>query len=165
LRAVRRLLLLAIVAVASIVPRAAGAHPIHTTITELTSARDGSVTIRVRSFVDDFSAAVARYARRTPPTDFAVSDGEAARYTGDALQLRDARGKPIRLRFLSQRRTGDVVWLELRAERAVSLTGLRVLNTMLFEVHADQVNIVRATYGSVQHTTLFSRGDREKALP
>jgi len=36
---------------------------------------------------------------------------------------------------------------------------------MLFEVHADQVNIVRATYGSVQHTTLFSRGDREKALP
>ena len=33
-------------------------HPLHTTLTEITMAPDGSVQIVLRAFVDDFSAAV-----------------------------------------------------------------------------------------------------------
>jgi hypothetical protein len=154
-----------IVALALVIPRAVRAHPIHTTLAELTPAADGSVTIRVRAFIDDFSAAVIRYAKRKPAANFAVSDADAARYLGASFHVQDARGHAVPLRFVSQRRAADVIWLELRSDPAVRPTGLRVLNTMLFELHADQVNIVRASYGTIQHTTLFSRGDAAKQLP
>lgn len=141
------------------------AHPIHTTLSEISIGAGGAVRVLVRTFADDFSTAVSRFARTPARADHAVPDAAAARYVAAAFTLTDARGRPLPLTLVAQRRTGDVVWLELTAN-AAALAGARVRNAMLFDVHPDQVNIVKATYRPAgAYTTLFSRGDGAKALP
>ncbi|MCC6317485.1 MAG: hypothetical protein IT361_07285 [Gemmatimonadaceae bacterium] len=143
-------------------PAAARAHPIHTTLTEVVLAGGGTLTIRVRTFADDFSAAVSRFAGSAPRPDHVVSDSAVARYLAKTFVLAIA-GRPLPLAFVSQRRTGDVVWLELCGS-ARSLHAASVYNAMLFDVHADQVNIVKASTPTSAFTTLFSRGDGPRAL-
>lgn len=146
------------------VPATLQAHAIHSTLMEVSRAPDGTVSVRVRTFADDFSAAVARHVRGTQRRDYAIADADAARYLGATLMLTDSHGTPVPLAFVSQQRTGDVVWLELRGS-STSLSGASIRNAMLFEVHDDQVNIVKASYGATSFTTLFSAGDRAKKLP
>jgi hypothetical protein len=146
-------------------PRLAHAHPIHTTMSELSCSASGEVAIRVRTFADDFSLAVSRHAGHAAATDHAVSDADAERYVRAAFELRDAAGKPVAVTLQSQRRTGDVVWLELAAASMRGLRSAQVLNRMLFDVHDDQVNIVKVSCSTTAYTTLFSRGDRAKRLP
>ena len=145
-------------------PGTAQAHAIHSTLTEIVRANDGIVSVRIRTFADDFSAAVARHVKGAQRKDYAVTDGEAARYLGVTFMLTDSHGTLVPLTFVSQQRTGDVVWLELRAP-GTSLSGASIRNAMLFEVHEDQVNIVKANYDRTSFTTLFSSGDRPKKLP
>jgi hypothetical protein len=139
-------------------------HPIHTTLTQL-QEREGVVTVRVRAFVDDLSAAVARENGRPMPADSSLREMEVERYVKRALSLADRTGKSVPLSWVGQRRTNEVVWLELRAASGVELRGSRVRNAMLFEFHDDQVNIVQAEYSGTRHTTLFAKRDQAKVLP
>lgn len=146
-------------------PRVALAHPLHTTVTDLRRAPDGIVTLRVRTFADDFSAAVARADRTTARVDHRVDDAAALAYVARGLTLQVA-GRSLALRLVAQHRDGDVTWLELRATETVpSLRGARIVNRLLTEFHADQVNVVKASYEGRSFTTLFSLGEGAKALP
>ena len=164
-RRVTRRFLGMVLLVALCLPRGMSAHPIHTTMSELAIQPDGSLTLHIRTFADDFSTAVARYVKKSAAANYAVSDSDATRYVGNAIQVVASDGRRVGWRFVSQRRAGDAVFLELRADAGHGLARATVLNLMLFEVHADQVNIVQASYGRVNHTTLFSRGDTPKTLP
>ncbi|MFN8570628.1 MAG: DUF6702 family protein [Gemmatimonadaceae bacterium] len=146
------------------IPDAAQAHAIHSTLTEISTNAGGRVVVRVRTFADDFSTAVSRHVHAAAAADLVVPDANAAQYLQATLLLTDRAGRRIPLSFKSQHRTGDVVWLELEGAPA-SLSGARVRSAMLFEVHADQVNIVKASYASTAFTTLFSVGDAAKTLP
>ena len=149
----------------ALAPQTAAAHPLHTTVAELRLAPDGVLSVSLRTFSDDFSAAVARATRTAVLPNHTVSAEAAARYVRDALQLQVA-GAPVSFRLVSQRRDGDVTLLELRAERPCrSLSGARFLNRMLMEFHGDQVNLLKASYGGRTFTTLFSQGATAKALP
>jgi hypothetical protein len=143
-------------------PSRAHAHPIHSTLSEIVIGRDGAMVVQIRTFADDFSAAVNRMARTTPRADHAVPDDAAARYVLAAFTM--ARGgTPLPLRFVSQRRMGDLVWIELRARVSTS-DRVTLHNTMLFDVHRDQVNVVKTIANRTTHTTLFSAGDRPKPM-
>ena len=142
--------------------RPAPAHPIHTTLTELGRDADGTIALRIRAFADDFSTAASRHCGIAARPDHAVSDSAASRYAADVVRLESA-GRVVRLSLVRQRREGDVVWLELRAaEREPA--GLRLLNAMLFDLHADQVNVVQVQLRGVRRTLLFARGDAAKRL-
>lgn len=145
-------------------PGALVAHEIHSTLTEIVVAGDGRLVIRIRTFADDFSAAVARHVNGTPRPNHVVADADAARYLKAVFVLTARSGAPAPVYLVSQQRTGDVVWLELTTPR-MPVAGASVRNAMLFEVHRDQVNIVQARYGHTAFTTLFSRGDRARKLP
>lgn len=146
-------------------PRVARAHPLHTTVTDLRRAPNGMVTLRVRTFADDFSAAVARAAGTAARVDHQVDDAAALAYVARGLTLQVA-GRSLALRLVGQHRDGDVTWLELRGDHAVpSLRGARIVNRMLTEFHADQVNVVKASYEGRSFTTLFSPGEGAKTLP
>lgn len=145
-------------------PASGRAHPLHTAMAELSAAPGGALTLRVRAFSDDFSAAVARAAATTVLANYEVPDSAAARYVAARVRL-ERDGVPVVWRLVSQRRDGDATWLELRSERTMPLKGARILNTLLMELHADQINLVRAQYDGRSFTTLFSRGDGAKPLP
>jgi hypothetical protein len=140
-------------------PRAADAHPIHSTLTEIRhdpAARTLNVSVRV--FADDFGEALKR--RGGPPRSW-----EAAAFAYAATHFTLAEGRrALPFTWCGARRQGIVVWLCLRA-RAPAATGrLTVHNRMHFELFEDQVNVVQATLGGRRRSALFTRGDGPKPL-
>jgi hypothetical protein len=146
-----------------LVAPAAEAHPVHSSLTEIARAADGGITLRIRVFADDFATAAARLAGVRPPADHAVSDAIAARYVATVVRVTDD-GAAVELTLAGQRREGEVVWLELRGGGKRRGGSLRVLNTILFDLHADQVNVVQSNRRSGRHTLLFTRGDSLKTV-
>jgi len=94
----------------------------------------------------------------------AASIAVAARYVVANLRIENA-GAPVAFELVGQRREGDVTWIELRAARVPTVSGAMVLNRLLMDMHADQVNIVKAQYDGRSYTTLFSKGDGAKRIP
>ena len=131
-------------------------HPLHTTLTQL-AYRDADRTVEatVRVFADDFRAALGQE----------VTDSAAAAYLRSTFTLADPAGRPLAIAWCGLRRTGDLLWLCLRAPAFQGVTGLRVRVTLLFERYADQINIVQANYAGRRAALLFTRGDAAKALP
>ena len=144
--------------------RAGFAHPLHTTLTQLSydaSARVLNLSVRV--FADDFSAAVMPRGRAGG--DVVPPDSAMLRYVNGRFALEAAGGRPIPLRWCGMRRDGEAIFLCLRATAQPSPAGGRMRNALLSEVFADQVNIVQASYGGVRRTLLFTSRDGMKALP
>ena len=140
----------------------ADAHPLHTTLTQVSVAADGGIQIVIRAFVDDFSAAVTG---RVSPVGSAIptpAEPAAARYLGDRLLLSDRSGRRIALAVTNIRRTDDLVWVTLRTASA-SASGVRLTNRVLFERWDDQVNIVQSSLGGRQQTLLFTRSEANVA--
>jgi hypothetical protein len=128
------------------------AHPLHTTMAEVTIDRPhGSVRLVVRVFADDFGTAV-NAARKTGSWDV-----RAAAYVANAISIVDEMGRPLLLRDCGTRRQGDVLWL--CAEAAAKAQRLALRDQMLCELFADQVNVVRITDGTATQSMLFTRGD------
>jgi hypothetical protein len=145
-------------------PTRAERHPLHTSLTRIETDDRGNIAVRVRAFSDDFAAAVARATGSVVGPDYTVNAGAAERYIASGFQLR-VGGQVVPLRLLSQKRDGDVTWLELRGSCTGSLSGAMLESRLLMEFHEDQVNIVQAHHGGKSHTMLFSRGVPARRLP
>lgn len=146
--------------------RSSDAHPLHSTITELTEDRaQGVVRAMVRVFADDFGTAVSHAAHgRVSPTSGAAWDAAALAYATSAFGLHDAQGRPIPLRSCGIRRTGDLLWLCLEGSTPQPLASLSVRNAVLCDLFDDQVNVVQATAGGGRRSVLFVRGDGFKSV-
>ena len=143
----------------------ADAHPLHTTLTELTTLPDGTPQIVVRVFLDDFSAAVTR---RVPTPGAPIPmppDSAVARYLGETVLLSDGAGRRAPLILAGMRRTDDLLWVTLRAPTARSMTGAHLTMRVLFDRWDDQVNIVQCTIGARRQTLLFTKRDGSTAKP
>lgn len=124
--------------------------------------------VSLRVFADDLSSAVA--ARVTarggsgPAHPASEAEAEAYAYVRDAFTLLDGSGRRLTLHWEGWHRTGDLVWITLRADAPGGLRDMRVGDGILFDRYDDQVNIVRATYGGHTTSLLFVPGDSPKAL-
>jgi hypothetical protein len=147
----------AAVALLTLAPgRPAPAHPLHTSITELRyDPRSHAVVATIRVFEDDFRDAVARAPRV----------GGAAGYLRSTVSLVGSDGRAVPLQWKEAKRTEDLLWLTLRGTAPAGLRGGSIRNDLIFNLHADQVNIVKASYGGAQRTLLFTRGGGVKRLP
>ena len=144
--------------------RPAFAHPLHTTLAELSydpSVHQWNVSIRV--FAGDFAAAVLP--RRAPGVDMMPPDSAMLRYVTERFSVVAPSAGRVALRWCGARRQGDALFLCLRATAPGSPAGARMSNTLLNEVFADQVNIVQASYGGRRRTVLFTSRDGLKSLP
>lgn len=147
--------LLVALALVGAAPRPARAHPLHTTLTEVSSGpTPGTVRLMIRVFADDFGRAsrVANGGRSDP-----------------ALYLRRAVGvfdgtRALPLRSCGVRQSGGMLWLCLEADAPSSLSTLRLRNAILCELFDDQVNVVRSLLGSSPRSVLFTRGDGAKPM-
>jgi len=142
---------------------AAMAHPIHTTLTVVTFDKTGT-QLMLRAFADDFSASVARYVGKPAPKDSVVGDADVMRYVAAHVVLTSAAGSPIPLQSCGVRREGGLYWVCMRAPGMTAGKGNAVLNTMLTELHADQVNIVRVERPDARRTLVFTKGSKATAI-
>jgi hypothetical protein len=140
-------------------PRAAEAHPIHSTLTEIKHDPGGAHARHLR-------ARVRRRLRRGAPAPrraAAQLGGGGLRLRGHAFYAgRGAPGAPVHL--VRRAPAGDRVWLCLRAPAPAATGRLVVHNRIHFELFEDQVNVVQATLGGRRQSVLFTRGDGPKPL-
>jgi hypothetical protein len=145
------------------VPRLAEAHPLHTTLAQLTyDERAHVLEGSIRVFAGDFAAAVAKHAGAKTPDDDRVTDAAAFVYVSSTFRLTDASGRGVALQWCGSRRAGDVLWLCVRAANSASPAALELSDQMLCELFDDQINIVQAVSGEKHGSILFTKGDRPK---
>lgn len=145
-------------------PEPVDAHPLHTTMTDLSyDPGTHALTVTIRAFADDFSAAVMpavpRRADVVIPSDTAILRYVTARF-GVA-----AHGGRVPMRWCGLRREGKALFVCLRGTVAGSLAGSSLSNGLLTEMFADQVNVVQASYDGQRRTLLFTPRDVAKVLP
>jgi len=140
-------------------PARSSAHPLHTTLADVSIGADGALRITLRAFIDDFSAAVARHAGKARPVDFAIADPDIASYVAATVVIEDSNGRAVPLVWSGARRTGDLVWVTVRAPTIHSLKGIRVSYSTLFDAYRDQVNILQTNDGGRRRTVLFTASD------
>jgi hypothetical protein len=56
------------------------------------------------------------------------------------------------------------MWMCFHAPAPGGVAGLRVAHRILFDLYADQINIVQASYNGKKTNLLFTRGDGFKVL-
>jgi hypothetical protein len=141
--------------------RSLNAHPLHTSLAEIVydpAAKEIRISIRV--FVDDLTKVSTSYARahksspQTMFTDYARSAFIVADRAGHSLPLVPCGSKPV----------GDLMWLCFHSPAPAGIAGLRVTHRVLFDLYADQINIVQASYNGKRISLLFTRGDGLKKL-
>jgi hypothetical protein len=150
---------LAIVAIVA-TAHSVGAHPLHTSLAEIVydpAAKEIRISIRV--FADDLTRASNAYARSHAATRFPEID-----YVRSAFVIADRAGHPVALAACGAKPVGDLMWLCFRATGPAAPTGFRVTHKVLFDLYADQINIVQASYGGKKVSLLFTRGDGFKRL-
>ena len=144
-------------------PTVVEAHAIHTTLTVLTASPAG-LTLNIRVFADDFSATVAKYAGRKPPSDSSAPTSDVVRYVRAQFAVRDAQGRVVVLESCGIRRAAELYWLCFRAALPSGSAGVVVRNQMLTEYHADQVNIVQVDDRGTRRTLLFTKASTPSAI-
>jgi hypothetical protein len=151
---------IALVAIAA-TARSLDAHPLHTSLAEIVydpAAKEIRVSIRV--FTDDLTKASSAYARahKTSPQTMFVD------YARSAFIVADRGGHPILLSPCGSKPVGDLMWLCFRAAAPGGLAGMQVTHRVLFDLYADQINIVQASYNGKRISLLFTRGEGLKKL-
>ena len=146
-------------------PARSWAHPLHTTLADVSIGTDGALRITLRAFIDDFSAAVTRHAGKARPADFAIADPDVASYVAATVVIQDSNGRAVPLAWSGAQRTGDLVWVTVRAPTIHSLKGIRVSYSTLFDAYRDQVNILQANDNGRRHTVLFTSSDGRASKP
>lgn len=156
---------IALLATAS-APRLASAHPLHSTMSELTEDRaHGVVRAMIRVFADDFGTAAERATRTRLPASLGASwDVAALNYVSTTFGFSDRSGRALPLRSCGTKRTADLLWICVEANSTDGLGALKVRNVMLSDLFDDQVNVVQASVGGARRSLLFTRGDRPKAI-
>ena len=146
-------------------PRLAYAHPLHSTITEVTEDRaHGTVRATIRVFADDFSTAVTHSVRGRPLSAGPQWDAAALAYVASVFGFTDASGRPVAVHSCGTRRTADLLWICVEAPSTGGLAPLKVRNAILCDLFDDQVNVVQATSGGSRRSVLFTKGDKAKPL-
>jgi hypothetical protein len=135
-----------------------GAHPIHTTFTEIVQVDGDRISVTVRGFADDLTA-VSRAAIPLGAPDSAI-----VTYLRKTVRLSDARNQPVALGLTSIRRAGDVVWFAFQSSRGITIDGLTLANSTLTERYGDQVNVVQVKTRSGTRTLLYTPGKGAQRL-
>lgn len=127
-------------------------HPLHSSVTTVTQGA-GAVRadVRVRVFADDF-----------PPGRDTVA---IRRYLDQALVFTTETGRRLPLRLRAQRIDGSALLLEADLDAPGGLRGVRVLNRLVTDRFADQINVLKAAYGGQSATLLFLATDGAKPIP
>jgi hypothetical protein len=145
----------------------AEAHPLHTSLAELTyDQKSGAVLLSLRVFVDDYSKASTAYVQKhAQPVSTGSGVSPLVTYALASFALTDSRGRRVAFASCGGKRVGDLMWLCFRGAVPGGGSGLHVGSSILFDTFRDQINIVQASYAGRHVNLLFTPGEVSKALP
>jgi len=124
---------------------APAAHPLHTSFTEITRDRGGTVSVSIRLFADDFGAALDSLRSATRGS---TVEAVAQQYLARSVAIIASDGKAVTLAWCGMRSEEGLIWLCARSAQPVPSGTLRVRNALMFDRFSDQISIVRWARGS-----------------
>jgi hypothetical protein len=145
----------------------AEAHPLHTSLAELSyDQKSGTVLLSLRVFVDDYTRASTAYAQKhAKPVSAGVAVSPLVTYALASFALIDSHDRRVAFASCGGKRVGDLMWLCFRGALSGGASGLHVGSQILFDTFRDQINIVQASYAGRHVNLLFTPGESAKALP
>jgi len=80
-------------------------------------------------------------------------------YARASFMIADRAGRVLSLASCGGKRVGDLMWICFHTSAPSGPAGFQVADKILFDLYADQINIVQATYGGKKVSLLFTHGD------
>ena len=146
----------------------ASAHRYHTSVTRLEyNAEDRLAEITVQTFADDIEAAVSKRNGAAGKVRLDASKKTNALvldYLRTAFELKSGDAE-LELQWIGMELKGYTVWIYLQATAPEGLAKTSLRNKLLFDLFADQVNIVNVINNGKRSSLVFKRGDAAKEIP
>lgn len=160
------LLIICAAAVAHASPRAASAHTFHTSIMSIEYNRQEQLLeISVQVFSHDLENILTRRNGKKVRLDKTPDAPQLTfAYIQDALNIKDAAGETRPLAWVGMEAKADRVWLYLEAKMPEGIGGAQLRNRILFDLLADQLNLVHLKDADKKQDLVFKPGDGFKPL-
>jgi hypothetical protein len=127
------------------------AHPFHVSVTEINhNASDKTLEVICNIFTDDFEKALAR--KFNTKVDLGKADMHQdmdsliRKYLAATIQIKPS-GKSVAVNYLGFELDKEAAYCYFEIANIPSLTKLDVVNTILYDLFEDQMNIIHVTSG------------------
>lgn len=132
-------------------------HPFYVSVTEIVHHKNtGTIQVSVRIFFDDFEKALEKkYKTKVnilKPADRKEVDGLIATYIKDHLKI-SANGKLLNLTYQGYEIEEDAAWCYFETTELKVVKQLDVENSILFEQHSSQSNMIHAIVNGKRQST------------
>ena len=145
-------------------------HPFHVSVTEIKYKEDQkTIQISARIFLDDLELGLREYVGNDKLDIMAESSWDfieenLGKYLIRRIRLWDEKGKPYELNYLGAEIEEDVMWCYIEIEKVKKLRQVKISNSILHEVWADQENLVHfRAFDKVKSARLF-KGEEAKVF-
>lgn len=140
-------------------------HPFYVSVTEIVHNKNtGTVQVSVRIFFDDFEKALEeKYKKKVnilKPVDRKQLDILIAAYIKDHLKLK-TNGKPLDLKYQGYDIEEDAAWCYFETAKVTTITQLNVENSILFEQHESQSNMIHAIVNGKRKSTKLDNPEKD----
>jgi len=132
-------------------------HPFYVSVTEIKQdVKSKTMQVSVRVFFDDFELALnKKYKTKVnilKPEDRKVLDGFIADYMNAHLKIKTSQ-KLLSLKYVGYEIEEDAAWCYFETESAGQINQLTVQNSILFEQHESQSNMLHVIVNGKRKST------------
>jgi hypothetical protein len=144
----------------------ARAHTFHASLTRMDyNAEEKSIEVTIQVFAHDLETAIEkRQGKRVNLEKSPVAAKLMLDYLNDRFVLKNKRGEIQKLSWVGKEQSADSVWLYLETKSAEGLENARLENSLFFELHNDQVNLVTCREAGKKQDFAFKPGDAAKNI-
>ncbi|HXG72547.1 MAG TPA: DUF6702 family protein [Gemmatimonadaceae bacterium] len=153
--------LLSLAFLATLIAGPAMAHPLHTSLAELTEKGTGDFTVSLRVFADDFmSHTGVTEANATTP----VPNARILSYLMRHFVIIDRSSRGLPLKWCGSRRVEDLLVICLSGRVAGGLRGTRIRYSVLTDLFPDQINVLQLSTGARRKSLLFTPAETTRTI-
>ncbi len=144
-----------------LIARTAVAHPLHTSLAEITVKGTGEFTVSLRVFADDFTrhTGVPEANAVTP-----IPHERIVGYLKRTFVIIDRSGRGLPLKWCGSRRVEDLLVICLAGSVPGGLRGTRIRYSVLSDLFQDQVNVLQLRTGTRQSTLLYTPTETTRTI-
>ncbi len=142
-------------------------HEFHSSLAEVNyNPASKSLEVSLRVFSDDFGVALGKDNNRAAikVDESTTHDALIKAYLNKHFALTDKKNVKKPLTWVGKEIAVDVTWLYFEIPVTEDVTGMKLLNSVLFESFDDQVNIVNFTYKGQKKTFLYKPSQSSQIL-
>jgi hypothetical protein len=132
-------------------------HPLYISVTEISqNPKDKILEISCKVFTNDFEAVLEKMSGSrvdlSAPSDKASANRLIEQYVVKHLQLK-VDGKPVTLHFVGSENENDGTWSYFQVNDVATVRRIDVVDALLYDGFAQQINILHVTVGAVRKST------------